>query len=236
MGILSSQHVDSPHAAPAFCYRCCDANMPGEGGQHDLGGSMGDANGGKGGKGGMGDMGGQMGNANHQNAAADIAELRAAMPCRAECVTGCDSIKDADKPECKACASCMEKADKPGMPIKMAIDQVKHGAEKRRLGEGMSSQSKIDAASDNIDKMNQGSDEAFDKMVAKMSPQDRARAKNDELFNMMKGQMQGQVNQQKTEGLTPVQKKRLFEQRLAKNMGFDDSAVSDGGYQMPSYN
>merc|ERR1712086_752088 len=178
--------------------------MPGEGGQHDLGGSMGDANGGKGGKGGVGDVGGQMGNANHQNAAADIAELRAAMPCRAECVTGCDSIKDADKPECKACASCMEKADKPGMPIKMEIDQ--------------------------------GSDEAFDKMFAKMSPQDRARAKNDELFNMMKGQMQGQVNQQKTEGLTPQQKKRLFEQRLAKNMGFDDSAVSDGGYQMPSYN
>merc|ERR1711935_445808 len=208
MGIYYRRNMSTLRMLPLlFAIAVAMPTMPGEGGQHDLGGSMGDANGGKGGKGGMGDVGGQMGNANHQNAAADIAELRAAMPCRAECVTGCDSIKDADKPECKACASCMEKADKPGMPIKMAIDQVKQGA-----------------------------DEAFDKMFAKMSPQDRARAKNDELFNMMKGQMQGQVNQQKTEGLTPQQKKRLFEQRLAKNMGFDDSAVSDGGYQMPSYN
>ena len=111
--------------------------------------------------GGKGDMGGQMGAAQHQNAAANIAELRAAVPCRAECVSGCDSIKDADKPECKACASCMEKADKPGMPIKMAISEIKKGAEKRRLGEGMSSQSKIDAASDNIDKMNKGSGSAY---------------------------------------------------------------------------
>lgn len=167
---------------------------------------------------------------------AAIAKLQAARPCQTECISGCDSRKDAEKPQCKACAECMEKADKPGIPIKMAIAQVKQYASgnggKGKLGE--SAQSKIAAASDKIDEMNAGSAHAFDKMLTKMSPEDRKRAQNDELFNMVRGQMEGQVDEMKTAGLNRAQKQELFDQRLARNMGFEEDKVQKSGYQMPT--
>merc|ERR1719398_376850 len=100
---------------------------------------------------------------------------------------------------------------------------------KGKMGEGMGmSAGAMQEASNRVDSINNGAANMFDKILAGMSPEDRKHAENDELFNMARGEMQMEINEKKTEGMSPRQKKQLMEQRLADNLGWDDNAVSDG--------
>merc|ERR1711907_742080 len=109
-----------------------------------------------------------------------------------------------------------------GGPMSMMMGGKGNGNVGDSLGDASMQQ-----ASNRVDQLNQNEANMMDKVLQSMSPEDRRKAMHDELFQMERSHLQQEINDQKTEGMSNAQREQFMEQRLANNLGWDDSAASN---------